>query len=45
MPSTLMKAGDFSKYSSAGFTGLTNPFTGGSYGTALPAVNGAAAML
>ena len=45
VPSTLMKAGDFSKYSSPGFTGLTNPFTGGSYGTALPAVNGAAAML
>jgi len=33
VPSTLMKAGDFSKYSSTGFTGLTDPFTGGSYGT------------
>ena len=36
VPSTLMKQGDFSKYSAAGFTGLTNPFTGGSYGTAIP---------
>ena len=33
VPSTLMKQGDFSKYTSDGFTGLTNPFTGGSYGT------------
>ncbi|MGA2807612.1 MAG: carboxypeptidase regulatory-like domain-containing protein [Terracidiphilus sp.] len=33
VPSTLMKQGDFSKYTSTGFTGLTDPFTGGSYGT------------
>ncbi len=45
VPSTLMKQGDFSKYSSPGFTGLTNPFTGGSYGTTLPAMNAAAAKL
>lgn len=45
VPSTLMKQGDFSKYSSAGFTGLTNPFTGGSYGTTLPSVNSAAQRL
>ncbi len=36
-----MKQGDFSKYvePTAGgnsFTGLNNPFTGGSYGTAIP---------
>src|ERR1035438_8334183 len=36
VPSTLMKQGDFSKYSATGFTGLNNPFTGGSYGTAIP---------
>jgi hypothetical protein len=36
VPSTLMKQGDFSKYSSSTFTGLTNPFTGGSYGTVIP---------
>lgn len=42
VPSTLMKQGDFSKYISpngAGgnsFTGLNNPFTGGSYGTSIP---------
>ncbi|MDR3726699.1 MAG: TonB-dependent receptor [Terracidiphilus sp.] len=36
VPSTLMKAGDFSKYTSSGFTGLNNPFAGGSYGTTLP---------
>jgi Carboxypeptidase regulatory-like domain len=45
VPSTLMKTGDFSKYVSSGFTGLTDPFTGGSYGTVLPAVNPSAAML
>ncbi len=45
VPSTLMKQGDFSKYNSPGFTGLTNPFTGGTYGTKLPAVNGAAQKL
>jgi hypothetical protein len=39
VPSTLMKQGDFSKYVEPDgkggnlFTGLTNPFTGGSYGT------------
>ena len=42
VPSTLMMQGDFSKYveptSEGGnsFTGLTNPFTGGSYGTSIP---------
>lgn len=36
VPSTLMKQGDFSKYSSAGFSGLRNPYTGGSYGTSIP---------
>ncbi len=45
VPSTLMKKGDFSKYVSAGFTGLTNPFTGGSYGTALPALDPSAVKL
>ncbi len=45
VPSTLMKQGDFSKYSSRGFTGLTNPFTGGSYGTKLPSINAAAQKL
>jgi hypothetical protein len=45
VPSTLMKQGDFSKYSSEGFTGLTNPFTGGSYGTQLPSINAAAQKL
>ena len=47
VPSTLMKQGDFSRYvsTSTPFTGLTNPFTGGSYGTKLPSVNTAAAKL
>ncbi len=45
VPSTLMKAGDFSKYSADGYTGLTNPFTGGSYGNTLPSINAAAAAL
>ncbi|HVJ07821.1 MAG TPA: carboxypeptidase regulatory-like domain-containing protein [Acidisarcina sp.] len=45
VPSTLMKQGNFSKYSSAGFTGLTNPFTGGSYGKSLPSINPAAQKL
>jgi hypothetical protein len=36
VPSTLMKQGDFSKYTSTSFTGLTDPFTGGSYGTTIP---------
>ncbi|MGA2046289.1 MAG: TonB-dependent receptor [Terracidiphilus sp.] len=36
VPSTLMKQGDFSKYTATGFTGLTDPYTGGSYGTAIP---------
>jgi hypothetical protein len=40
-----MKQGDFSKYVSDGFTGLTNPFTGSSYGTALPSVNASAQKL
>ncbi len=42
VPSTLMKQGDFSKYvepnGSGGnsFTGLTDPYTGASWGTAIP---------
>jgi hypothetical protein len=36
VPSTLMKEGNFSKYTSTGFTALNNPFTGGSYGTSIP---------
>jgi hypothetical protein len=31
VPSTLMKEGDFSKYTSSSFTGLTNPATGKAY--------------
>ena len=38
VPSTLMKQGDFSKYvqPDGTFTGLNNPFTGGTFGTAIP---------
>ncbi len=47
VPSTLMKQGDFSRYTSDStpFTGLRNPNTGGSYGTKLPSVNAASAKL
>ncbi len=46
VPSTLMKQGDFSKYVSNTFSGsLNNPFTGGSYGTQLPAINASAQKL
>lgn len=53
VPSTLMKQGDFSKYMVLGqdgktyvpLAGLTNPFTGASYGTKLPSVNAAAQQL
>lgn len=45
VPSTLMKKGDFSKYISTGFTGLTNPYTGGSYGTQIPVIDSAAQQL
>jgi len=45
VPSVLMKKGDFSRYTSGGFTSLVNPFTGGSYGTVLPGVNAAAQKL
>ncbi len=45
VPSTLLKQGNFSKYVSPGFTGLTNPFTGGSYGTSLPSLDPAAVKL
>lgn len=45
VPSALMKQGDFSRYSSPGFTGLTNPFTGGSYGTKLPTIDASAQKL
>jgi len=52
VPSTLMKKGDFSKYLVAGangnptpLAGLTNPFTGGSYGTGLPSINSSAQKL
>lgn len=36
VPSTLMKQGDFSKYSSNSFNGLTDPYTGQSWGTQIP---------
>ena len=42
VPSTLMKQGDFSKYVSLDsngkntFTGLSNPYTGGSFGKSIP---------
>lgn len=36
VPSTLMKQGDFSSYVSSGFTGLTDPYTGASWGTSIP---------
>ena len=46
VPSTLMKQGDFSKYVSNTYSGsLNDPFTGGSYGTKLPAINASAAKL
>ena len=45
VPSTLMKKGDFSRYTSTGFAGLTNPFTGGSYGKQLPSINSSAQKL
>ena len=38
VPSTLMKQGNFSRYTSDSYGGsLNNPFTGGSYGSSLPA--------
>jgi hypothetical protein len=39
VPSTLMKQGDFSKYTSTGFAGLTDPYTGASWGTQIPSGN------
>lgn len=47
VPSSLMKMGDFSRYTSAStpFNGLRNPFTGGTYGTKLPSINAASAKL
>jgi len=44
VPTAAMKTGDFTNYTANGFTGLNNPFTGGSYGNALPssAINSAA---
>ncbi|MGO9936187.1 MAG: carboxypeptidase regulatory-like domain-containing protein [Terracidiphilus sp.] len=39
VPSTLMKQGNFSNYNATGFTGLNNPFTGGSYGKTIPSGN------
>ena len=46
VPSTLMKQGDFSRYTSSGFSGaLNDPFTGGTYGAKLPSVNAAAQKL
>ena len=44
VPSTLMKQGDFSRYNGTGAT-LTNPFTGGTYGAALPSINASAQKL
>jgi hypothetical protein len=49
VPSTTMKNGDFSKYVNPGpgganlFTGLTNPYTGGTYGTSIPTISSIAA--
>lgn len=45
VPTAAMLAGDFTNYSAEGFTGLTNPFTGGSYGKQLPQINPAAQKL
>jgi hypothetical protein len=42
VPTAAMKTGDFSNYSATGFSGLSNPYTGGSYGKTLPAINSAA---
>jgi hypothetical protein len=39
VPSTLMKQGDFSKYNSSGFDGLTDPYTGQNWGTQIPGSN------
>lgn len=36
VPSTLMKQGDFSQYTSANFHGLTDPYTGANWGTTIP---------
>ncbi len=36
VPTVAMKNGDFTNYSAEGFSGLRNPYTGGSYGTVLP---------
>ena len=44
VPTAAMKMGDFTNYSAKGFTGLANPYTGGTYGTQLPAINAAAAQ-
>ncbi|WP_263351643.1 TonB-dependent receptor [Acidicapsa acidisoli] len=43
VPTAAMKTGDFTDYTANGFTGLSNPFSGGSYGNALPssAINSA----
>ncbi len=40
VPSTLMKQGDFSKYVSSTYSGsINNPYTGGTFGTAIPSAN------
>ncbi len=36
VPSTLMTQGDFSKYTSTTFTGLTDPYNGANWGTKIP---------
>jgi hypothetical protein len=36
VPSTLMKQGNFSNYTSTTFSGLTDPYTGASWGTQIP---------
>ncbi|HEX3661451.1 MAG TPA: TonB-dependent receptor [Acidobacteriaceae bacterium] len=36
VPSTLMKQGNFSKYASSTFTGLSDPYDGSSWGTQIP---------
>jgi Carboxypeptidase regulatory-like domain len=45
VPTAAMKMGDFSSYSADGFTGLRNPFTGGTYGTQLTGLNASALKL
>ncbi len=43
VPTAAMKAGDFTNYHAAGFNGLRDPYTGGSYGYKLPSIDPTAA--